>query len=44
MAEEKARQSGDLDRAESSAQTLPEPVLATPATPKPTLPAAVYIA
>lgn len=42
MSEEKERRSGDLDRPQSS--HLPQPVLATPAITKPTLPAAVYIA
>jgi len=43
MSEEKERRSGDLDRPQSS-HTLPQPVLATSPTQKPTIPAAVYIA
>jgi hypothetical protein len=45
MSEEKARTSGEHDRPDLSTQaTLPQPVTVPTPAPKPTLPAALYIA
>ena len=44
MSEEKVRNSGEQDRPDVTAQALPQPVTVPTPAPKPTLPAALYIA